>query len=392
MVEHVKLNMGRPVLMISRTEVEALVEQAPARGSSVLSVYLDVDQSKASNLHRKFQNVFKDMLRSIEVHLDGAQLENFAADAARAKEHVFRFEPSGKGLILFADASENFFWARELHVPLRNIARWSDSPYVKPLLAVSDDYGRYGIVLVDKERGRLLTVYMGEIAEHEDFLAPLPVRSIRSPGMDHMFSEHRLQNKAAIHAHLHLKHVADSLDKLVDQYGFDRILIGGPVEATGELLHLLSKRVRGRLIDRLSLPVTASATAVLEEALRIGERLERQMEEQIVDDLTAGDQKHHPFTLGLERTVRALCEERIWRMVYAQGFAPTGGQCRSCGMIFTTSDGACEYCGAGITPTEDLLECMVERALEQDSHLEEVAGTAAARLLRAGGIGAILRF
>ncbi len=80
------------------------------------------------------------------------------------------------------------------------------------------------------------------------------------------------------------------------------------------LRHLLSKRVRSRLIDRLSLPVTASAADVLKEGLRIGERLERQMEEQIVNDLIIGDDKHHPFTLGLERTVHALCEERIWRM------------------------------------------------------------------------------
>src|SRR5262249_47868338 len=210
------------------------------------------------------------------------------------------------------DPSEEFFWSREVHVPIRNNARWSDTPYVTPLLALIDEYERYGVVLVDKERGRLFTVFMGEIVEHEDFMAPLPVRRIKSPGMDHMFSEHRFQNKAAIHAHLHLKHVAETLDRLIDQYGFDRILIGGPVEATAELQHLLSKRARGRLLDRVSLPVTASAHRVLEEALRIGERLERQVEEQIVHDLIVGDKRRHAFTLGLERTVHALCEERIW--------------------------------------------------------------------------------
>ena len=102
--------------------------------------------------------------------------------------------------------------------------------------------------------------------------------------------------------------------------------------------------------------------------------------------------EHHPFTLGLERTVHALCEERIWRMVYANGFTPAGGQCAQCGMLFAKADGACEYCGKAITPIDDLLERMVERALDQDSRLEEVAGNAAARLQQAGGIGAILRF
>jgi hypothetical protein len=50
------------------------------------------------------------------------------------------------------------------------------------LLSLIDDYERYGVVLSDKERGRLFTVYLGEIAEHADFLADLPVRRIKSPG------------------------------------------------------------------------------------------------------------------------------------------------------------------------------------------------------------------
>ena len=35
-------------------------------GSPVLSVYLDIDQSKAANLNRRFEASLKDMLRSIE--------------------------------------------------------------------------------------------------------------------------------------------------------------------------------------------------------------------------------------------------------------------------------------------------------------------------------------
>jgi peptide chain release factor subunit 1 len=378
--------------MISRTEAEHLVQREPIPGSPVLSLYLDVDQSKATNLHRKFQSNLNDMLRSIEMPLQEEQLESFAADAAFAREHVSRLEPSGKGLILFADASEKFFWSREARVAVRNNARWSDTPYVKPLLALICDYEHYGVVLVDKERGRLLTVFMGEISEHEDFLAPLPVRRIKSPGSDQMFSERKFQNRAAIHAHMHLKNVAEALDRLVDQYGFDRILIGGPVEATGELQHLLSKRVQGRVMDRLSLPVTASVNAVLEEALRIEGRLGRQMERQIVDNLIAGDDRHHPFTIGLERTLDALCEERVWRMVYAENFTPAGGQCTNCGMLFANPDGTCKYCSSAIKATEDLMERIVERALKQDSLLEEVSGDAGARLRQAGGIGAILRF
>ena len=61
-------------------------------------------------------------------------------------------------------------------------------------------------------------------------------------------------------------------------------------------------------------------------------------------------------------------------------------------MLFARAGGTCDYCGAAIKPVDDLLERMVDRALEQDSKIEAVAGDAANRLRQAGGIGAVLRF
>src|SRR5690349_21784570 len=102
--------------MISKTEIESLVRREPVPGGAVLSLYLDVDQSKAHNIRRKFESALKSLLRSIESRLQQPQSKDFAADAARALEYVSALEPSGKGVILFADSSEDFFWAREVQV------------------------------------------------------------------------------------------------------------------------------------------------------------------------------------------------------------------------------------------------------------------------------------
>jgi peptide chain release factor subunit 1 len=378
--------------MISKTDIKQIVERQAVPDSPVLSVYLDIDQTKATNLHHGFEVALKDVLRSIEARLDEIQMQRFSADAQRVQAHVSHVEPQGKGLILFCDDSENFFWSREIKPSVRNSARWNDTPYTAPLLVILDEYERYGVVLVDKAHARLFTIFIGEIAEHYDALAPAPVRLIKTSGTDHMLSESRFQHKAAMHVHWHLKNVAERLDKLVDQYGFDRLLLTGPVEATGELQRLLSKRARARVAGRLSLPIRANAHEVLEAALNVEQKIEREMEKQIVEELIAGGDGHHPFTHGLEATVRALCEERIWRLVYASGFSPGGGQCANCGMLFASSDGSCDYCGGAIGPLDDLLERVVERVLEQDGRIEEVEGDAAIRLRQIGNIGAILRF
>jgi peptide chain release factor subunit 1 len=377
--------------MITKADLDALRERKPVPDSPVLSVYLDIDQGKANNLHRRFEASLQDMLRSIEAQLDQRQLKSLSADAGRAEQYVSNLEPRAKGLILFCDDSENFFWTREIKVVVRNNASWNENPYILPLLEILDEFERYGVVLVDKAHARLFTVFMNEIQEHYDALAPASVRHTKTTGTDHILSERRFQSKADAHAHGHLKHVAETLDKLVDHYGLDRLLVAGPVEATAELHHLLSKRVCGRVVERFSLPIKASEHEILEATLRIERQAERQEEKQIVEELVAGNGRH-AVTLGVEPTVRALCENRIWRLVYTEGLRLRGGQCANCGNLFDRSDGICDYCGAALKPVDDLLERMVERVLEQDGKVEQVAADAAIRLQQAGGVGAFLRF
>jgi peptide chain release factor subunit 1 len=377
--------------MISKSDVDAIVGRKAMPDSPVLSVYLAIDQGKAVNLKRRFEASLQDMLRSLEEQLDEPKRDSFAADARRVRQHVSTLEPRAKGWICFADDSEDFFWTREIKVPVRALARWQETPYVAPMLEVLDEYERYGVVLADKEQARLFTVFIGEIAEHYDAFAPAPVKHFKTTGTDQWLSARRFQKRAEMHVHWHLKHVAELLDKLVDHYGFDRMLLGGPIEVTGALQQLLSKRVRSRVVERLSLPTKASVAEVLEAALRVERNVERQTEKQIVEELIIGD-PHHPSAIGLEPTVDAVCQERVWRLIYADGFHPRGGRCVNCAMLFARTDGSCDYCGAAIKPVDDLLEQMIERVLEQDGKIEEVTGAAALRLGQAGSVGAVLRF
>ena len=377
--------------MISKSDVDAIVGRKAVPDSPVLSVYLDIDQSKAVNLKRRFEASLQDMLRSLEEQLDEPKRDSFSADARRVRQHVSTLEPQAKGWICFADDSEDFFWTREIKVPARALARWQETPYVAPMLEVLDEYERYGVVLADKEQARLFTVFIGEIAEHYDAFAPAPVKHFKTTGTDQWLSARRFQKRAEMHVHWHLKHVAGLLDKLVDQYGFDRLLLGGPVEATSELQQLLSKRLRSRVVEKLSLPIKATTAEILEAALKVERDVERQREKEIVENLIIGD-AHHPSALGLERTVHALCEERVWRLIYAAGFRPEGGGCSNCGMLFAKVEGSCDYCGKPIKRIDDLIEQMVERVLDQDGKVEQVAGDAALRLQQVGSIGAVLRF
>ena len=86
--------------MISRADFNPIIERQAVQGSPVLSVYLDVDQGKPTNLKGGFETSLHNMLRSIEAPLDKAQLKDFSEDAGRVKQFVSAYEPKAKGLTM----------------------------------------------------------------------------------------------------------------------------------------------------------------------------------------------------------------------------------------------------------------------------------------------------
>src|SRR2546430_2592214 len=223
--------------MISKRDLESLMQREARPGSPVLSIYLDTDQSQAINVNRAFEVVLKNMLRDVknQQSLDKHQRSEFESDAERVRNFVENYREPQRGLVIFCDESEDFFRVHEFKVPIRNGAWWRDTPYVRPLLEIMDENERYGVVLTDRQEARLFTVFLGEIEEHREAFAQLDVRRIRETGTDHIRSETNLQHKADQHAHLHLKKVAEKMSRLALSYEFDRLILAGTVEATSEL-------------------------------------------------------------------------------------------------------------------------------------------------------------
>jgi len=214
----------------------------------------------------------------------------------------------------------------------------------------------------------------------------------KSNGTDHGHSQGHFQRKADEHAHWHLKRVAGLMGRWANFYAFERLVLAGPVAAASELYHLLPKRLRSRVVGELPLPVEAGERQVLEATLRFEQGAERAAEIKLVEELIVAAAKQARAATGLESTLNSLQQGRVWRLIYAARFAPRGGQCAHCGMLFGDGRGSCGYCGAAVRPVEDLIERTIERVTEAGGRTEQVRGAAAVRLRAAGGIGAVLRF
>jgi len=102
--------------------------------------------------------------------------------------------------------------------------------------------------------------------------------------------------------------------------------------------------------------------------------------------------KRQKATVGLEQTLRALQERRVWELVYSDGYVVQGGQCTNCEALHVMDNDSCSYCGKPIRAVDDLIQLAADQVMNVDGKLEHVQGPAATRLNEVGGLGAVLHY
>jgi peptide chain release factor subunit 1 len=334
----------------------------------------------------------RQMLKAIEQSLPEPDRNEFNADAESVMQKMSAYQLHGQSVVIFCDVSENFWRLYDLHAPVRNQSWWEDTPHIRPLLELVEEYERFGVILADKTHARLFTVFLGEIEEQHEAFAAAEVKHVKTPARDRLRSQSNMQRKSEMHAQWHLKHVAEMMARLVTTHGLDRLVLAGPVEATSVLRHLLPKRLRSRVVGTLMLPMQASEHLVLQETLKIEEQVERAAEIEMVDEFLTAAAKKTLAIQGLRQALKALKEKRIWQLVYAEGFNPRGKECLSCSILFPDDYESCTDCGGSLRPLDDLIERMAEKVMDSGGKTEMVRGVAAQRLQSNGGSGAFLRY
>ncbi len=379
--------------MFSRNQLRELVEWKARPGQPVLSLYLDVDQSRAVNLNRGFERTLKSLLRSLGQDLEGSRTAAaFMANAQQATASLATYRPQGQSLCLFSEATEKFLWRREIQAPIPSALYWDDLPHVRPLLDLLEEYERYSVILADRAHARLFTVFLAEIEEHEEVFASSEVQSTVTTGTDRLWSQKDFQRKAEVHSYRFLKGVAEAMERRAILHGFDHLILAGPVEATTALHRLLSKRLRSRVVRSISLPIEAKPREVLEATLPICQEIDRAAQEEDVEELVTAASKGDRAVGGMTSVLPILQQGRVWRLLYAEGLAAPGWRCGECSMLFAEAVPACPYCGGNPCPIRDLMEEVAQEVLKTDGKVEPVHGNAASRLGALGGIGAHLRF
>ncbi len=373
--------------MIRHRDIEQLQQLSQAPGNT-LTVFLEVDQSKPANRKRGFETQLHDLLKQLMAQYPGD--EELAKTAEEVEEIVKRVEPTGKTLVLFRHRRLGFTFRHVLKLSLPPAVYWTHGAVLRPLLEALDDHERFAVVLLDSQKARFFTVFLGEVEEHKDVIALAPPRP-ETPPADKIRSQSRLERHHDEAVSAHVRSVARELSRLVDELEVDRLVFGGNNELANALARALPKRLQGRLVEILPIPVAATNEEILRRTSEVQERLERVAELEVVRELLREVRKGGKAVAGLPPTLEAVNEKRVWKLVYVRGAQLDGQECSACHGLFTLAEKTCPHCGNTLHRVKDFTNRISHRVLDAGGSVEVVSGPAAETLRQVAEIAAFVR-
>ena len=353
-------------------------------GTLVTSCYLDVDGGH----HPRYPDVVREMerlCRAARARFKGD--ESVAADLERMQAHVAAGVDRSRtrGLAMFSCSATGFWRVIELPVPVRDQLTVNHTPSVRQLEVVVDEYERFGILLVDRQRARMLVYELGQLVDSSELFEQLP----RGDDNDHSYTKDHNQTHTSALLQQHLRHAAAVAFSVFQDQGFDRLIVSTPDELGTDLVNALHPYLQERLEARCTIPVGSSHDQIRAAALDAEASVERRKEAELVARLRDASGAGRRAATGLDATLKAIVERRVDTLLVSHGYEAPGWRCTACGHI-TVLGRSCPVCRNEMVLVDDVIEEAVEEAINQSCDVEICVGNADLDVL--GRIGALLRY
>ncbi|HEX2165594.1 MAG TPA: hypothetical protein VHG09_00030, partial [Longimicrobiales bacterium] len=240
--------------MITTNDIQRLI-QHNANGRPVLSLFLDMSvNSDNKRTHQIFLN--KERTRFAELESDRANHHREPLGAVL--ESVDRwiedsYDPVNKGVAIFAEIGGDWFEALQFPAPTRNRFEILEHPVIGPLSEVVSAHPQCGVIIVDREHLRLISVHMGVLGEDhrvDPDVIDTP-HDVQAGGYSHKDYQKRKAEEAR---HL-FKDFGDEVTRFDQRVRPDVYLLLGTTENTQHFRELLSKTITDRIVHTAHAPL-----------------------------------------------------------------------------------------------------------------------------------------
>ena len=320
----------------------------------------------------------------------------------------------GRGFAIFACDARDLFEVVKLPYVYRNRLMNDRHPLVREILAIDEEFGKVGVLLVDKHHIRFFTADITGVKEVADFVEPILVRAhkfhsggvflkgaegerrlqlpsrVAAPNVvRHGVGEWRFHQRIKHDWHATLKLAADAVFEYWKEHPFDHLVVGSlpgePIEEIEKVLHDYLRRI---LLGYMEInPAEADENEVWNKLLEFRIQKDREEERELItqfkEEIGWGTAVN-----GLEKTLEMLNMGNVRTLLVNEDFAAPGYVCRGTGVLST--DGQCPAETDRSEPVFDLVNEMIEEALHQRAKVEVIVDKELQKEIN--GVAALLRF
>ena len=363
--------------MMQEQDLHELAEFV-SEGGSVLSLYLHIDPQRRSADETKL-SLRRLLAQAAEQGASPADVER----VERFFEH--EYDRQGRAVALFSCQARKFWRGYTLLVPVQSTCYVGSRPYITPLSDLWDNYGRVGVILVDRGGARLFVYHLGALEDSVGTMGE-EVKHHKQGG----WAAQKLQRYEDQEARHNLKEAAAWADEYLNQHQVSRLVLAGTSENLAEFRGQAPRSLDDKVVGQTSLDTNASPAEAWERAFEVAQAAQRQAEENLLEQVITAALKGGAGALGLTDTLAALQRGRIHQLLVSPDLHAPGQQCTQCQAVVLDTPAVCPYCGSELVAAADVVNLVLQVAI--DAGLKVSVLDRSTRLAEVGGIAAVLRY
>jgi peptide chain release factor subunit 1 len=244
------------------------------------------------------------------------------------------------------------------------------TPWIRPLLAVLDEYQRALVAVVERGSAHVSELYLGRVRD----AGRLDAKKLRKPayagwqGLD----EHRVRNKADELSKRYFRALAAALDQEFRTDRYDLLVLGGHRHELPELVEQLPRALRSRVAGTFTVDAdTATRGDIRRQAEEVLDRFELERQRSEVEEVLERAAAGGLAGVGLEACLWAGSVAAIDTLYVQDGAVSPGVVCDESGW-FATAGERCPICGAELRRTPDVIDELVEAVIGEGGSIRHV--------------------
>jgi peptide chain release factor subunit 1 len=341
-------------------------------GLPIVSIYaqVPVDPRDRADLLGRVNSVLDEIEpMTKDMSVDRAARLSLRDDLDRIREAVKTEHWRPGSVAMFSCSGRDLFEAVQLPRAVRDRVTVDNTAWVRPMLAVLEEYARCCVAVVDRANARVWELFADEIQEVEK----LSDRKLRKPNYAANLAEDRVHNKVEELAKRHYRRTVAELAELFENDSCDLLAVGGHRHEVPQFLDTLPRELRQRVAGTFTVdPHTVDLGDIKQNAAAILARYERdidiRMAGEVLEKVAAGSR----FAVrGVAGCLWGGTVKAVETLLVQDGAIVDGVVCTNCDWMGLFGE-TCPLCGSSTRQTPDVLDELAQAVIDDSGSVRHI--------------------